>query len=75
MAKKTKTQKLIESLEKMGCKEVKGKSKYRQFTIPGRDNEFYFVGSRAALRVGRIASKSFSISHRVNDIIKKWEEK
>lgn len=75
MAKKTKTMKMIEILEEMGCVEVPSRSKYRSFKDPLKENRFYFVGNRGAVRYGRIASDSLSASHIFNKILKSREEK
>ena len=61
---KTKNEKIVEWLISKGCKEIKSKSKYRQFTRP-QDIEYYFVGRNGALRAGKTASDSVSISHLV----------
>ena len=54
---------VIEELLKRGSKELKSDGKkYRKFTHPNRDNEFYWVGDRGALRVGKTLKASFSIS-------------
>jgi hypothetical protein len=56
-------------------KEVPCKSgKYRQFVLEGFENA-YFVGSKGAVRFGKCASKSVSISHKVVPDIEKWEKK
>lgn len=75
MAKKTKTIKMIEILEEMGCVEVPSRSKYRSFKDPTQENRFYFVGNRGAVRCGRISSKSISVTHKFNEILRKKEEK
>ena len=62
---KLKSEKIIKLLiEEKGCIEVKSRSKYRQFKRPGRD-DFYFVGKNGALRAGKNASNSISLSHLV----------
>ena len=48
--------------------------KYRKFT--GRnENHFYFVGKAGAVRSGRIASDSVSITDLVNKNMAIWEKK
>ena len=59
--KKTKANKVIEMLLAKGCKEVKGRSKYRTFERPD-GTDFYFVGRNGALRAGKSASKSVSLT-------------
>ena len=61
MKKLKKSEKVINLLLEKGCKEIKSKSKYKQFTRPGR-NDFYFVGRAGALRTGKTASKSTSLT-------------
>jgi len=61
---KLKSEKIIKYLIEKGCVEVKSRSKYRQFKRPGRD-DFYFVGKNGALRAGKNASNSVSLSHLV----------
>lgn len=56
-----KSEKVINLLLEKGCKEIVSKSKYRQFTRPGRD-DFYFVGKAGALRAGKIASNTISLT-------------
>lgn len=53
---------VIQELLKRGSKELPSISKYRKFSHPNRDNEFYWVGDRGALRVGKTLKASFSIS-------------
>lgn len=64
MAKQTKRDKIVESLLKAGHEEMECKSgKYRQFTVMGRDEEFFFVGKKGALRIGKCATKSLSLTN------------
>ena len=58
---KRKADKVVEMLIFKGCWEIKSKSHYRQFKIPGRE-DFYFVGRNGALRMGQCASDSVSLS-------------
>lgn len=75
MARKmTMAQRVVRFLESRGSVEVQGKSHYRQFTRPGREpGTFYFVGTMGAVRVGRCASKSMSVTEGVHRIVEKWE--
>lgn len=67
MAKKTKTQKIIEYLEEKGyVEDPKDRSKYRAFTDPNKPGYKYFVGKRGALRHGKCATKSISITDAIN---------
>jgi hypothetical protein len=64
MAKLTNAQKMVENLLKLGCKEVPCRSgKYRQFTRFDKEGEFFFVGVKGALRAGKVATKSITLSH------------
>lgn len=68
--KKTLADKVIDFLIEKGMKEVPSKSrKYRTFSPPNRD-DFYFVGKKGAVRVGKTSSKSFSISDKIHSLIK-----
>ena len=74
MAKKTKTQKIIDILEKLGCKEnPNDRSKYRAFTDPKNSDRHYFVGRKGGVRYGRIASKSISMTHAFTKLLKEQE--
>lgn len=76
MAKKTKTQKIIEILEKMGCKEnPKDRSKYRAFIDPKNPARHYFVGRKGGVRYGRIASQSISMTDAFTKLLKELEKK
>lgn len=80
MAKKTKRDIIIEALvEKQGCIEMECKSgKYRQFNRPGIEDSYIFVGRSGAVRVGRIATKSQSITNSKwvkEHLLEKWEPK
>ena len=51
--------------EERGCTELKSKSrKYRQFKRLD-STDFYFVGKNGALRAGKSASDSVSLSHMI----------
>ena len=77
MAKKTKRDIIIDALiDDNGCIEVECRSgKYRQFKRPEVDDSFIFVGRNGAVRVGRVATKSTSITNTkwVKEILlEKW---
>lgn len=58
----TQTERIINVLTDNGFSEVSCRSgKYRQFQITGTNMSF-FVGTRAGLRYGRIASKSRGVN-------------
>ncbi len=62
--KQSKADKIINWILRQGCKETPSRSKYRQFTRPGHEQGyFYFVGKNGALRTGKSASNSISLSH------------
>ena len=66
----SKTQKIIDAILKMGAVERPSKSgKYRTFTNPRRNGEFFFVGKAGALRAGRASSKSISLESMVGRLI------
>ena len=55
---------IIEHLKSKGSKELPSTSrKYRKFTHPTRENAFYWVGKSGALRAGRTAGDSISLTH------------
>ena len=64
---KTKKDSLIITLIKGGCVEVESRSKYQQFTVPNKEGVFYFIGKAGALRIGKVASKSRSLTHLVRN--------
>ena len=77
MSKKTKRDVIIDALvNENGCVEIDCKSsKYRQFERPGIDDSYLFVGRNGAVRVGRVATKSQSLTNTkwVKEILlKKW---
>ena len=78
MAKKGKRDTIIEALLERGLVEVPSRSKYRQFKAPESNEESYiFVGQNGAVRTGRIASKSRSITRSkwVQEfLLEKWEK-
>ena len=61
---KTKRDTIIEALLAQGFTEIQSRSKYRTFQYPdsSRDDKV-FVGKAGAVRFGRVASKSVSLSH------------
>ena len=66
----SKTQRIIDAILKMGAVERASKSsKYRTFTNPRRDGEFFFVGKAGALRAGRTSSNSISLGNMVERLI------
>lgn len=64
MAKLTRAEKLVALLTDRGCKIVEGRSKYIQLSRPERD-DFYFIGRNGALRAGRSASSSVSLTDKI----------
>ena len=66
--KKTRADNIVEWLVSKGCKEIKSRSKYRQFSIPDRTS-FYFVGKNGALRAGKNASESVSLTHTLKKVL------
>jgi hypothetical protein len=63
MAKMKKADRLAEGLKVyLGCKEVEQEDpKYRQFQYPGQE-DFFFVGSKGALRLGKNVKNSISFN-------------
>lgn len=62
----TKRDKIIERLLAAGCKEVESRSrKYRTFTRNSHQDLFpyWFVGKNGALRTGKNATDSVSVTH------------
>ena len=74
MAKITITARIVHALLQMGCKEVESNiGKYRTFQKQEAGlADFYLVGHAGALRKGRCASKSYSISHMVPAFLAKY---
>ena len=65
MAKQTKRDRVIEHITGRGAVELESSSrKYRKFTRPegGANRPYWFVGKSGALRTGRIASDSRSVT-------------
>lgn len=52
--------------------EVDSKSRYKRFVGPG--GRIFFVGKNGAVRTGKNASSSFSITHNIHPAMKVWEE-
>lgn len=70
---KTLTDRVIRYLlEALRAKEINSRSKYRHFVVDGKRN--YFVGSAGALRTGKNASSSISITDHAHRVITKWEK-
>lgn len=60
--KRKRAEQIINYLLEKGCKEVPCKPrKYRQFARSDKDG-FYFVGKSGALRAGKVAGKSVSLT-------------
>jgi hypothetical protein len=72
---KTLTDSVVRYLEeRLDMKEVECRSgKYRQFEKDGSDP--FFVGTKGAVRTGKCASKSISVSHLIQPALKNWEKK
>lgn len=63
---KTKTEKIVNALERANYTEFDPTSKYRKF---GKDGAFYFVGKSGALRIGTTVGKSLSLTHKVDKVL------
>jgi hypothetical protein len=70
MAKKTQQEILINGLQKTGWKQVDNRSRYLAFENPQFDLRL-FVGNRGALRAGKNATDSHSISEPPTNFYKK----
>jgi hypothetical protein len=56
-------------------KEVPCRSgKYRQFEKEGNSCDPFYVGTKGAVRTGKCATKSISVSHLVHPAVKNWEK-
>ena len=74
MAKQTQQEKIIKWFLSIGFAEMECRSgKYRQFKSASNwpDKYFYFVGRKGAVRAGKRASKSFSITDRIKQRMEK----
>ena len=74
MAKQTQQDKIVKWFLSIGFTEMECRSgKYRQFKSKGNwpDKYFYFVGRKGAVRAGKCASKSFSITDRIKSRMEK----
>lgn len=72
MTRETKKMKVIRLVERLGYqKDGADRSKYTAFKIAGSDQR-YFVGDNGALRCGRTASESISISHLLPAMFEKF---
>lgn len=70
---KTLTDRVVRFLvEGLAMQEVSSRSKYRQFVKDGR---LYFVGKNGAVRAGKSASDSVSLTDQVHANMKMWEDK
>lgn len=80
--KNTIAHKVIEFLKaRYGCTEVPSRAgKYVTLEIPNRESlnenekRFYFIGRNGAVRVGKCASKSYSITEKIQFLMAKAEE-
>ena len=74
---KTLTDRVVRFLtEGLNRVEVKNKSKYRMFIHTKDDTRSpYFVGKAGAVRAGRNASNSMSLTSRIHINMKLWERK
>ena len=58
-----KSEQVVQSLLAKGCRELPSPSrKYRKFTHPRGPDIFYFIGKAGALRAGKNASSSISLT-------------
>ncbi len=70
---KTLTDRVVRYLVERRCmREVTSKSRFRQF-INNTGDQNYFVGSSGAIRAGRTASDSVSLTDQVHRLMKIWE--
>jgi hypothetical protein len=68
---KTQTDSVVQYLvDKLGSTELPSTNKYRKFSSK-TPHVFYWVGNHGALRVGKNVSTSTSLTHKLNDILKK----
>lgn len=72
---KTLTDRVVRFLvEGMGKMELPSKNRYRKFTTSSPES-FYWVGNAGAVRAGRCASDSVSLTAQVHANMKLWEKK
>ena len=72
---KTLTDRVVRYLvEGRGMVEMTSRSKYRWFVHPSSDGN-YFVGTAGAIRYGKSASNSISVTDQVHANMKLWEAK
>ena len=70
---KTLTDRVVRFLvEGLAFQEIDSRSRYRQFVKDGR---LYFVGKSGAVRAGKSASDSVSLTDQVHANMKMWEAK
>jgi len=75
MAKVTKEQRAVNFFTAMGLREISSRSKkYRTFLTPS-SNKLYFIGHSGAVRTGKTASDSISVSDVLWKRIEAWETK
>ena len=71
MAKLVQQDKISKWLVSRGFEEVPSTTKkYRRFKS-NKEGFFYFVGRKGAVRVGRVVSKSFSVTDKIKYMMKK----
>jgi hypothetical protein len=71
---KTLTDRVVRYLvEGRRMQEMPSKSRFRQFIPTGNNPAYYFVGKAGAIRSGRTASNSVSITDIIYDRMKSWE--
>ena len=73
---KTLTDRVVRYLvEGRDMAEINSRSKYRQFVQHGNNPNYYFVGKAGAVRAGKSASDSVSLTDMVHANMKLWEAK
>ena len=71
---KTLTDRVVRYLvEGRKMQEIPTKSRYRQFIPTGNNPNYYFVGKAGAVRSGRTASNSISITDAIYRNMEMWE--
>ena len=71
---KTLTDRVVRYLvEGRKMQEIHSKSRYRQFIPTGNNPNYYFVGKAGAIRSGRTASNSISITDTIYRNMEMWE--
>jgi len=73
---KTLTDRIVRFLtEGLHCVEIRSKSKYRQFSRSIDPLSYYFIGKAGAVRAGKNASNSISLTNHVKANMHLWERK